>query len=45
MASAKPLTGVLCMAYGSPAGEAEIEAYHTSIRGGRKPQPEALEEL
>jgi protoporphyrin/coproporphyrin ferrochelatase len=45
MASAKPLTGVLCMAYGSPAGEAEIEAYYTSIRGGRKPPPEALEEL
>lgn len=45
MASAKPLTGVLCMAYGSPAGEAEIEAYYTSIRGGRKPSPEALEEL
>ena len=41
----KPLTGVLCMAYGSPAREAEIEAYYTSIRGGRKPPPEALEEL
>src|SRR5450756_1836971 len=45
MASAKPLTGVLCMAYGSPAGAGEIEAYYTSIRGGRKPPPEALEEL
>ncbi len=45
MASAKPLTGVLCMAYGSPAGDGEIEAYYTSIRGGRKPPPEALEEL
>jgi len=33
------------MAYGSPAREAEIEAYYTSIRGGRKPPPEALEEL
>jgi ferrochelatase len=38
-------TGVLCMAYGSPLTEAEIEAYFTHIRGGRKPSPEALEEL
>jgi ferrochelatase len=38
-------TGVLCMAYGSPATEADIEAYYTHIRGGRKPSPEALEEL
>ena len=33
------------MAYGSPASEAEIEAYYTHIRGGRKPSTEALEEL
>jgi protoporphyrin/coproporphyrin ferrochelatase len=33
------------MAYGSPPGEEEIEAYYTHIRGGRKPSPEALEEL
>jgi ferrochelatase len=33
------------MAYGSPATEADIEAYYTHIRGGRKPSPEALEEL
>lgn len=38
-------TGVLCMAYGSPATEADIEAYYTHIRGGRKPSPEALAEL
>jgi len=38
-------TGVLCMAYGSPATEADIEAYYTHIRGGRRPSPEALEEL
>src|ERR1700730_18396373 len=38
-------TGVLCMAYGSPSNEADIEAYYTHIRGGRKPSPEALEEL
>ena len=33
------------MAYGSPDGEAGIEAYYTHIRGGRKPSAEALEEL
>jgi ferrochelatase len=38
-------TGVICMAYGSPAGEGEIEPYFTHIRGGRTPSPEALAEL
>ncbi|MEO8744493.1 MAG: ferrochelatase [Candidatus Dormiibacterota bacterium] len=38
-------TGVLCMAYGSPAGESAIEAYYTHIRGGRRPSPEALDGL
>jgi ferrochelatase len=38
-------TGVLCMAYGSPESEDDIEAYYTHIRGGRKPSPESLEEL
>jgi protoporphyrin/coproporphyrin ferrochelatase len=38
-------TAVLCMAYGSPATEADIEAYYTHIRGGRTPSAEALEEL
>ena len=33
------------MAYGSPASEADIEAYYTHIRGGHKPSPESLEEL
>jgi ferrochelatase len=42
---AEPATAILCLAYGSPAGEAEIEAYFTHIRGGRKPSPEALAEL
>jgi ferrochelatase len=37
--------GVLCMAYGSPPTEADIEAYYTHVRGGRKPSPEALDEL
>lgn len=33
------------MAYGSPAGEEEIEAYYTHIRGGRPPSAEALQDL
>jgi ferrochelatase len=33
------------MAYGSPATEADIGPYYTHIRGGRKPSPEALEDL
>jgi ferrochelatase len=33
------------MAYGSPAGDDAVEAYYTHIRGGRKPSPDALEEL
>ena len=38
-------TGILCMAYGSPRSEADVEAYFTHIRGGRRPSPEALAEL
>lgn len=38
-------TGILCMAYGSPATESDIAAYFTHIRGGRPPSPQALEEL
>jgi ferrochelatase len=41
----EPLTGVICMAYGSPSGESQVEAYYTHIRGGRPPGSEALEEL
>ena len=37
--------GVLCMAYGSPRTETDVEAYYTHIRGGRRPSEEALEEL
>ena len=33
------------MAYGSPAGEEQVEAYYTHVRGGRTPSPEALAEL
>jgi ferrochelatase len=43
--SADPATGVLVMAYGSPAGEAGIEDYFAHIRGGLKPPADALEEL
>ncbi|HUY73789.1 MAG TPA: ferrochelatase [Candidatus Dormibacteraeota bacterium] len=43
--SAELKTGVLCMAYGSPGSEDDIEAYYTHIRGGRKPSAKALEEL
>ncbi len=39
------MVGVICMAYGSPDGEAGIEPYYTHIRGGRHPSPEALAEL
>nr|MDQ6919344.1 ferrochelatase [Candidatus Dormibacteraeota bacterium] len=39
------LTGILCMAYGSPADEAGVEPYFTHIRGGRAPSPAALAEL
>lgn len=37
--------GVLLMAYGSPETLDDVEAYLTYIRGGRKPRPEAVEEL
>lgn len=33
------------MSYGSPEGEAEVEAYYTDIRRGRRPSEELLEEL
>jgi ferrochelatase len=37
--------GVLVMAYGTPQGLDEVEAYYTDIRRGRPPPPELLEEL
>lgn len=39
------LVGVLIMAYGTPAGPEQIEAYYTHIRHGQKPAPELLAEL
>ncbi len=41
----RPATGVLLMAYGTPAGPDEIEAYYTHIRRGRPPDPCQLREL
>lgn len=36
---------VLVMAYGTPRGLEDVEAYYTHIRRGRPPPPELLEEL
>jgi ferrochelatase len=38
-------TGVVVMAYGSPATHDEIEAYYTHVRRGRPPTTEELDEL
>jgi ferrochelatase len=38
-------TGVLVMAYGSPARPEEVEAYYTHIRRGRPPTAEQLADL
>lgn len=38
-------TGVLVMAYGTPASPDDVEAYYTDIRRGRPPSPEQLAEL
>jgi ferrochelatase len=38
-------TGVLLMAYGTPAGPDEVEAYYTHVRRGRPPTPDQLAEL
>ncbi|MGH9278175.1 MAG: ferrochelatase [Acidimicrobiales bacterium] len=40
-----PAAGVLVMAYGTPAGPEDIEAYYTHIRRGRPPTPEQLADL
>lgn len=38
-------TGVLVMAYGTPASYEEVEAFYTEVRRGRPPSPEQLSEL
>jgi len=42
---AKKKVGLLVMAYGTPYKEEDIERYYTDIRRGRKPSPEALQDL
>jgi protoporphyrin/coproporphyrin ferrochelatase len=37
--------GVLVLAYGTPGGPDEVEAYYTDIRRGRPPTPEQLADL
>jgi ferrochelatase len=44
MAGAVP-TGVLVLAYGTPETLDDVEPYYTHIRGGRRPTPEAREDL
>ncbi|MGX8791454.1 ferrochelatase [Oceanobacillus sp. M60] len=41
----KKKLGLLVMAYGTPYKEEDIEPYYTHIRHGRKPDPEALQDL
>ena len=43
--SAAAPTGVLVMAYGTPARPEDIEAYYTHVRRGRPPTPEQLADL
>jgi ferrochelatase len=38
-------TGVLVMAYGTPATLDDVDAYYTHIRGGRTPAPELIADL
>ncbi|MDP1807406.1 MAG: ferrochelatase, partial [Acidimicrobiales bacterium] len=38
-------TGVLVMAYGTPATPEDVEAYYTHVRRGRPPTPEQLADL
>src|ERR1041384_7304154 len=45
MQSNQAPTGILLLAYGTPATLDDVEPYYTHIRGGRPPAPEALENL
>lgn len=40
-----PHVGVLAMAYGTPSGPGDLEAFYTDIRRGNPPTPELLAEL
>ncbi len=44
-APARPPTGVLVMAHGTPSTPAGIEAFYTAIRHGRPPPPDLLADL
>lgn len=39
------LTGVVVMAYGTPSGPEQVEAYYTHVRRGRAPTPGLLADL
>ncbi len=39
------MVGVVVMAYGTPAGPEDVEAYYTHVRRGRPPTPELLADL
>lgn len=41
----KKRIGIIVMAYGTPGSLDEVEPYYTHIRRGRKPSPEALQDL
>lgn len=43
--TAETPVGVFVLAYGTPEKMEDVEPYYTHIRGGRKPSPEALEDL
>ncbi|MGE0794062.1 MAG: ferrochelatase [Acidimicrobiia bacterium] len=45
MAGGRAEEGVLVLAYGTPRGPDEVEAYYTDIRRGRPPTPEQLADL
>jgi protoporphyrin/coproporphyrin ferrochelatase len=44
MSTQNPI-GIFILAYGTPETLDDVEPYYTHIRGGRKPAPEALENL
>ncbi len=45
MTHTSPPVGVFLLAYGTPESLDDVEPYFTHIRGGRKPSPEAVENL
>src|SRR2546423_9248158 len=43
--SCSKVVGVVVMAYGTPAGPEDVEAYYTHVRRGRPPAAEQLADL